>query len=78
MKVVSTLYIHIPGTPTLLVVVRFLISSVPDPGREKIMPEFAEENEADAAELTVSLIHCMSSYRKVTNESSPSVAITTW
>ncbi len=64
-----SLNIHTPSTPTLLVVARFLISSVPDPGREKVRP--LEVNPAFACKSGISdlRVHCMSSYRKVTNES---------
>ncbi len=67
----STLYIHIPSTPTLLVVVMcpsliFTERTLSPP----LIPAIAIS--------LVDLVHCMSSYRKVTYESVPPVAMTTW
>ena len=70
---VSTLYIHIPGTPTLLVVVRFLASES-DPG----ISTGGKKNPAKIPANASSSDHCMSSYRKVTNERRPSYAMMTW
>ncbi len=68
----STLYIHIPGTPTLLVVSRFLAS-------ETDSSVFTDRTLSPSIPTCVLIsLHCMSSYRKVTNESLPPVAMMTW
>ncbi len=72
----STLNIHIPSIPILLVVTRILISSEDLRFKERRSPS---PPSIPTCERPVWLsVHCMSSYRKVTNESWPSVARIIW
>ncbi len=75
-SVESTLYIHIPSNPMLLVVTRSLTASLPDPGRVSELNTGPLEPEIETS--GGGWVHCMSSYRKVTYDSAPSVASTAW
>jgi len=84
------LKIHVPGLPTLLVLVTLMMSSVPDPGMlKKFSPSLASypatagppPNPFVSSEASISpVVHCISpaGYRNMIKDCKPSVASTHW